>query len=110
MSPGAKHKELMAAMPAPLRNAHSAFPIKAKTFLANDLEYPRAGVRQQVDGKWLLQIWYSPNAVRIDRPAKIFGTRAAAVNDGRREVHALRSRRHPAGQLHLRGTGAEATA
>lgn len=104
MTPGARHKELLLAkQPAPAQHAYSAFSIRTKTFIARDLEYPRAGVRCLSDGKWLLQLWYARDMVRTDAEPLVFSTRAAAFISGQHEVHAARSRPHPAGQLHLRG-------
>ncbi|ALV45812.1 hypothetical protein MB46_10305 [Arthrobacter alpinus] len=103
MSPGAKHKELLALNPAPLRHASAAFPIKTKTWIAKDRAYPRAAVRLQPDGKWLLQLWYTPTMVRMDKEPLTYSSRLAAVLSGQIQVHADRSRKHPAGQLHLRG-------
>lgn len=107
---GAKHKQLLAASPAPLRHSRASFPIRTKTMIEKDREYPRAGVRRQHDGLWFLQLWYAPNLVRVDEDPLTYETQFAAVTAGKREAHAVRSRKHPAGQVHLRGVGMEATA
>lgn len=98
MTAGAKHKQLLAANPAPLRHSRAGFPISTKTMIEKDREYPRAGVRQQHDGLWFLQLWYAPKVVRVDEEPLTYDSQ-----------HAARSRKHPAGQLHLRGVGMEAT-
>lgn len=107
---GARHKQLLAANLAPLRHSRAGFPISTKTMIEKDREYPRAGVRQQHDGLWFLQLWYAPKVVRVDEEPLTYDSQHAAVTAGKREVHAARSRKHPAGQLHLRGVGLEATA
>lgn len=110
MSPGEKHKELLAQMPAPLRHAAAPFPITTRTAIAKDLAYPRAGIRLQPDGKWLMQIWFAPDLVRVDPRPLTHTTRLGALRDGQRQTYAARSRAHPAGQIHLRGVGMEPTA
>lgn len=103
LSPGARHKLLLAEQPEPTQHAYSAFSIRSRTVIANDLAYPRAGVRQLPDGPWLLQLWYAPDTVRIDTKPLTFTTRVAAFISGQHEVHAARDRDHPSGQIHLRG-------
>ncbi|POH58895.1 hypothetical protein [Arthrobacter glacialis] len=103
LSPGARHKLLLAKQPEPTQHAYSAFSIRARTVIAQDLSYPRAGVRQLPDGPWLLQLWYAPDTVRTDAEPLTFSTRVAAFISGQHEVHAARDREPPAGQIHLRG-------
>lgn len=103
MSPGAKHKELMAARPAPRRHPAAEFPLTFQFRANSKVVYPRAAVRLQPDGKWLLQVWVAPEVVRNDPKPLTHDTRLAAFVAGQREVHALRTQRHPAGQLWLRG-------
>lgn len=105
MSAGAKHKQLMAARPAPLRHAAAAFPLTFRFRLDAERLYPRAGVRRRPDGKWLRLLWYGPALVRVDPEPLTHETRRAAVKAAQEDVHAARARFHPAGQVHLRGVG-----
>lgn len=105
MTAGARHKQLMARRPSPLRHPAAEFPLTFKFRLASERVYPRAGVRLQPDGKWLLQVWVAPEVLRIDPDPLTHDTRLAAFVAGQREAHASRDRKHPAGQVHLRGIG-----
>lgn len=107
MTPGVKHKALMAARPAPLRHPAAEFPLTFRFRVDADHLYPRAAVRRQPDGKWLLQVWVAPEVVRRDDEPLTHDTRRAAFVAGQREVHAMRAQRHPAGQLWLRGVAKE---
>lgn len=110
MSAGAKHKLLLSKHPAPKRHAAAPFPLTFK-FRVDKYRtkgegiYPRAGVRVQPDGKWLLQIWYSVDVVRIDEDQLTHDTRRAAFTAGQHAVHAARTQKHPAGQSWLRLRG-----
>lgn len=111
MSPGAKHKELLATHHArPLRHPASEFPLTFQFRLNAKALYPRAAIRLQPDGKWLLQVWVAPETMRVDPRPLTHATRLGAFLDGQRQVHAARARIHPAGQLWLRGIAKEATA
>lgn len=104
MSPGAKHKELLAQMPTPLRHPYSEFELSMKTVIARDLCYPRAGVRRQADGKWRVMVWYAPRVVRYDEDAMVFPSPLEAFMEAREETHKARTSQHPAHQLLLQGT------
>lgn len=101
MKPGTRHKELMAQQQPPLRHPAAEFPLTFLFRLNSKQLYPRAAVRLQPDGKWLLQVWVGYGEVRIDPDPLTHPTRPAAFIAGQREVHAARARKHPAGQIHL---------
>lgn len=72
--------------------------------------YPRAAVVRSGNSAWhilMYQDTYTANALTNSLGVLIFGTRHAAMTHAAREIHALRARRHPAGQSWLRGKGAE---
>lgn len=110
MNPETRHKALLAALPVPRCRPYSEFQLSMTTVIARDLRYPRAGVRRQANGKWLLQIWYAPKVVRHDPYPMTYTSALGAFRSGQREVHAARANQHPAGQLWLRGTPQEVTA
>lgn len=102
LSPVVRHKELLATQRAsPLRHPYAAFPLRDETRIAKKLNYPRAGVRLMQDGKWLMQLWYTPILVRKDKKEKTYGSRVAAFKAGQQQIHAARSPKHPAGQIQL---------
>lgn len=110
MTAGAKHKELMALQPPPLRHPAAPFPISTKTWVAKERAYPRAGVRLQPDGKWLMQVWYTTGLLRLDEEPLTHDTPHAAFLAAQRDVHAVRAHKNPAGQLHLGAATKEPTA
>lgn len=72
--------------------------------------YPRAAVALCDDTSWFIRIWSDRHNARAlttwdgKQLVKMrFDTRHAAMSHAAREVHALRARRHPAGQSWLRG-------
>lgn len=87
---------------APLRHPYSAFPLSDETRIKRRLRYPRAGVRLMQDGKWLMQLWYTPVLVRKDEKEKTYESRQAAFKAGQQQIHAARATKHPAGQIQLR--------
>lgn len=103
MSPGAKHLELLAQQVTPLRHPYSEFEISQAMVIANDLRYPRAGVRQQADGDWLVLVWYAPQVVRCDDEPMIFGDRDIALNVAVYEAHQAREEQLPEHQVLLEG-------
>lgn len=104
MTPGAKHKELLAQQVTPLRHPYSEFEISHKTVIANDLRYPRAGVRRQADGDWLVMVWYAPQVVRHDDVPMVFESRHIALNIAVFEANKAREDQLPAHQVLLEGT------
>ena len=78
----------------------------------DSLTYPRAGVRESRAVWFILidqgnDICYLLRETRLPGdPLMTFDTRHAAMTHAAREIHALRARRHPAGQSWLRGKGA----
>ena len=72
-----------------------------------DLEYPRATVIHNASKCFILVFTDAARFtfLRKYNPAPVvlrFDTRTAAITHAQREVHALRARRHPAGQSWLR--------
>lgn len=72
--------------------------------------YPRAAVVLSPKGSWLIRIWSDRNNARVLTAwdgarivTMLFDTRHAAMSHAAHEIHALRARRHPAGQSWLRG-------
>ncbi|WP_343317748.1 hypothetical protein AAFM46_10895 [Arthrobacter sp. TMP15] len=110
MNPVTRHKEILAAKAVPLRHPFSEFQLSMATTIARDLRYPRAGVRRQADGQWLLQVWYAPQVVRHDLEPLTYSSPLGAFVDAQRKIYAARAQQHPAGQLWLRGTTREMTA
>ncbi len=100
----------MAQRVAPLRHPAAPFPLtfafRVETYQrTGEGIYPRAGVRLQPDGLWLLQMWFGPDVVRVDPEPLTHISRQAAVKAAQIDTHAARSQQHPAGQIHLRGIG-----
>lgn len=102
-SAGARHKQLLAARPAPLRHPYSEFEISQKTAIANELRYPRAGVRQQADGKWLVLVWYAPQVVRKDDIPLTYWSRMTALQTAKDEADEARHDQLPTHQVRLHG-------
>lgn len=72
------------ALHAPARRSPEA-PFQAST----ELEYPRAGVRQTEDGRWLLSCWDGDRIVHvIDEP--VFNDRVTAFDYGYLTIGACR--------------------
>lgn len=75
---------------AEARNAHET-PLRSPDaqFLIPDAKYPRAGVRQTGDGRWLLSCWDGDQIVHvIDEP--IFNDRVTAFDYGWLTIGACR--------------------
>lgn len=67
----------------PRRTPVSPFPAKA------DVKYPRAGVRQTTDGRWMLSLWDGDRIVHvIDDP--VFDDRKTAFDYGWLTIGACR--------------------
>lgn|GEM_PF-3788161 len=84
--------------------------MKADT-LAGTATYPRAVVVRQADDDYHIQIWHSEASSELatDKAGMVrtFSLLRSAIGHAQREVHALRSRRHPAGQPWLKESGHE---
>jgi len=79
---------------------------KACRDIARGAEYPRAVVVRADTGKHVVLVFTDPRSYQAvtdnDGKPSTYTAHRAAFNAARREVHALRSRRHPAGQAWLK--------
>ena len=81
-------------------------PRRARRDMDRGVKYPRAVVVRTDTGKHIVLVFTGPGSFTTvpdaDGKPSSYTSHAAAFNAARREVHALRSRRHPAGMSWLK--------
>lgn len=76
-------------MPQPKTESPRRTPVSPFLCVADDVKYPRAGVRQTDDGRWMLSLWDGDRIVHvIDEP--VFDDRKAAFDYGWLTIGACR--------------------